>query len=157
MESQPQNPEFRNNPENFPSCIPRYLVRIYTIIAKTIGALLAFYISFPPGKSFILFCLLLIFFKINFFQKLFQEYQLSVKQIESRSGRTFCRTWSGSKLFAKVISRRRVNSVLSLLSVKPTTLILLKKMRATFATHELITLFQPQILKFLEYCCFINN
>ena len=32
------------------------------------------------GKYFILFCLLLIFFNINFFEKLFQEYHLSVKQ-----------------------------------------------------------------------------
>ena len=36
-------------------------------------------------------CCLLIFFKINFFEKFFQEYHLSVKQIGSRSGPTFCR------------------------------------------------------------------
>ena len=43
--------------------------------------------------------------KNNFFQKLFQEYHQSVKQFRSRSGLTFCRVWSGSKLFAKVVSR----------------------------------------------------
>ena len=33
-----------------------------------------------------LFCRLLIFFKINFFDKFFQEYHQSVKQFGSRSG-----------------------------------------------------------------------
>ena len=38
-----------------------------------------------------LFCRLLIFFKINFFEKFFQEYYpMSVKQFESRSSWTFC-------------------------------------------------------------------
>ena len=46
------------------------------------------------------------FFKINFFEKLFQEHNQSVKQFGSRSGLTFCQAWSASKLFAKVISRR---------------------------------------------------
>ena len=45
----------------------------------------------PPGKFFMLFCRLLIFFKINFFEKFFHEYHLNVKQIGSRSGPTFCR------------------------------------------------------------------
>ena len=41
---------------------------------------------------FILFCRLLIFFfKINFLEKIFQEYRQSFKQIGSRSGATFCR------------------------------------------------------------------
>ena len=48
------------------------------------------------------FCRLLIFFKVNFFEKFFQElYQLSVKQIGPRSDPTFCRACSGSNLFAK--------------------------------------------------------
>ena len=47
------------------------------------------------------------FFKINFFKKFFQEYHLSVNHVGSRSGlTTSCRAWSGSKLFAKVISRQ---------------------------------------------------
>ena len=46
------------------------------------------------------------FFKINFFEKFFQEYLRSGKQFGSRSGPTFRRAWAGSKLFAKVISRR---------------------------------------------------
>ena len=48
------------------------------------------------------------FFKINFLRKkkIFQEHHQSVKKNGSRSGPTFCRSWSGSKLFAKVISRR---------------------------------------------------
>ena len=41
------------------------------------------------GKLFI--CCLLIFFKINFFEKFCQKYHDSVKQFGSRSGTTFCR------------------------------------------------------------------
>ena len=37
------------------------------------------------------FCRLLTFYKINFFEKFFQEYNQSVKQLASRSGPTFCR------------------------------------------------------------------
>ena len=44
------------------------------------------------------------FFKIDFFKKFLQKYYQSVKQFGSRSGPTECRSWSGSKLFAKVIS-----------------------------------------------------
>ena len=54
----------------------------------------------------LLCCRLLIFFKINFFKIFFQEYYQSVKQFGSRSGPKKCRSWSGSKLFAKVISRQ---------------------------------------------------
>ena len=59
-----------------------------------------------PGKFFPLFCRLLNFFKINFFEKFFQEYDQGVKQFGSRSGLTERQAWSGSKLFAKVISRQ---------------------------------------------------
>ena len=52
---------------------------------------------------FVVFCWL--FSKINFFKKFFQEHCQSVKQFGSRSVPTFCWSWSGSKLFAKVISR----------------------------------------------------
>ena len=37
------------------------------------------------------FCQMLIFFKIHFFEKLFQEYHRSVKQVALRSGPTYCR------------------------------------------------------------------
>ena len=57
-------------------------------------------------KFFMLFCCLLIFFKINFFEKKNQKYHLSVKQIGSRSGPTYCQAWSRSNLFSKYISRR---------------------------------------------------
>ena len=40
------------------------------------------------------------FFKINFFENLFQKCHQSVKQFGSRSGPTFCRAWSWSKPFA---------------------------------------------------------
>ena len=38
---------------------------------------------------------------IFFFEKLFEDYHQSVMQFRSRPGQTFCRTWSGSNLFAK--------------------------------------------------------
>ena len=57
----------------------------------------------------VFFCgLLIFFFKINFFEKYFHEYHQSVKQFGPRSGPTLCRAWSGSKLFAKFISRRHL-------------------------------------------------
>ena len=45
--------------------------------------------SLPPGKFLCFFCLL-IFFKINFFEKFFQEYHESFKQFGYRSGMAFC-------------------------------------------------------------------
>ena len=60
--------------------------------------------SLAPGKVFPLFCCLLIFFKITFFEKFFHVYHHSVKQFGSRSG---------PKLFAKVISRRLVDNELT--------------------------------------------
>ena len=56
-------------------------------------------------NTFVVICWL--FFKINFFQAFFQEHYQSVKRSISRSGPTFCRYWSGNKLFAKVISRQQ--------------------------------------------------
>ena len=40
-------------------------------------------------------------------KKFFHEHYQSVKQFGSRSGLTFCGSWSGSKLFEKVIRRRQ--------------------------------------------------
>ena len=66
--------------------------------------------KYTRGKPFNLACLLTfhalvvicwLFFKINFYKKLFQEYYQSVKEFRSRSGRTLCWCWSGFKLFAK--------------------------------------------------------
>ena len=53
------------------------------------------------------FAFFLFYFKINFFEKLFQEYDQSVTKYGSGSGSTFCWALSGSKLIAKAISRRR--------------------------------------------------
>ena len=47
------------------------------------------------------------FSKLFFFKKFFQEHYQSVKWFGSRSGPTVCRSWSGSKLFATVISRQQ--------------------------------------------------
>ena len=44
------------------------------------------------GIFFPCFYCLVIFFKINFFKKIFQEHYQSVKQFGSRSGPTFCRS-----------------------------------------------------------------
>ena len=46
-------------------------------------------------------------FKIYFFKKFFQEHYQSVKQFGSKSGLTFCWSWSWSRLFAKAISRQQ--------------------------------------------------
>ena len=62
---------------------------------------MAMYNSLHAGKVFMLCCRLLIFFKINFFKKLFQERYQSVKQ----SGSRFWPSCSETKLFAKVISQ----------------------------------------------------
>ena len=51
-----------------------------------------------------------VIFKINYFEKFFQKYHQSIKQFGSRSGSMFHGTWSGSKLFAKVISRGQNSS-----------------------------------------------
>ena len=61
--------------------------------------------SLHAGKFFIIFCRLLIFFKIDIFKKFFQDYHQSAKQFGPRSGPTFSRAWSGSNLFAEIISR----------------------------------------------------
>ena len=69
---------------------------------------------------FFFFCRLWIFFKINFFKKKkkkkkntkkqktkkLYDYCQSVKQFRPRSGPTKRRAWPGSKLFAKIITRR---------------------------------------------------
>ena len=56
------------------------------------------------------YCRLLTFFEFHFFKNFFQEHYQSVKQFGSRSGTdlTFCQSRSGSKLFAKFISKRQV-------------------------------------------------
>ena len=58
--------------------------------------------------NFPCFCcgLLIFFFKIYFLKKFFQEHYQCIKWIGSRSGQTFRRSWSGCKLFGKVISRQ---------------------------------------------------
>ena len=48
-----------------------------------------------------LFIVCSFFFKINVFEKFFQEYHPSVKQIGSRSGLTKCQAWSGSQSACK--------------------------------------------------------
>ena len=59
--------------------------------------LYCFYYSFTLYYCAIFYCL-----DAGFFQ-----YHRGVKQFGSRSGPTFCRAWSGSKLFAKVIIRQQ--------------------------------------------------
>ena len=50
------------------------------------------------------------FIVVNFFKTFFQEHYQSVKRFGSRSGPMFCLSWSGSKLFAKVIRRQMLFS-----------------------------------------------
>ena len=75
---------------------------VHTRISLSDHSLTMHFNVFPLWNIFLLFCRLLIFFQNFFFyEKFFQESHLSVKQIPSRSGLTFCRTWSGSNVFAK--------------------------------------------------------
>ena len=53
--------------------------------------------------NFPYFYCLLTFFKINFLKNFFPQHNQFVKRFGSRSGPTFCWSWSGSKVFAKVI------------------------------------------------------
>ena len=46
-----------------------------------------------------------LFFKVNYFKQFFQKLLQRAQRLGSTSGPTFCRFWSGFKLFAKVISR----------------------------------------------------
>ena len=48
-------------------------------------------VTLCPLRNFDAFLLSADFFSNNFFEKFFQEYHLSVKQIGSRSSPTFCR------------------------------------------------------------------
>ena len=58
--------------------------------------------------NFSCFCYrLLTLFKVNFIKKFLQEYYQSAEWFGSESGPSFCRSRSGSKLFAKVISRQQ--------------------------------------------------
>ena len=98
--------------KNYPACRVfqkcNFLLNMVTLCrCKLVWILISLLISLPPGKLYMLFCpLLILFCKINFFEKFFQKYHLSVKQIGSRSGPTFCQAWSGSNLFAKAKNRR---------------------------------------------------
>ena len=57
---------------------------------------------------FLLFLLTLYYCAIFFsLDAGFFQYHPGVKQFGSRSGWTFCQAWSGSKLFARVISRQQ--------------------------------------------------
>ena len=70
-----------------------------------LGNFACFFVIWGFFFFFFFFC---FFFKLTFFfKKIVQEYHQSVKQFGSRSGSMFCWAWSGSKLFAKVISRRQ--------------------------------------------------
>ena len=70
---------------------------------KTRNALIVFN-SLHAGYIFTCFVIMLTF-QYSLFQKIVQEHYQSVKRFGSRSGPTFCRSWSESKLFAKVVSR----------------------------------------------------
>ena len=67
---------------------------------KCISSLLA-------GSILCFCCRLLTFFIINFSKNIFLEHYQNIKRLKTRSGLAFCRSWFGSKLFAKVISRRQ--------------------------------------------------
>ena len=59
------------------------------------------------GKFACFFVICGLFLKLTFSKKIFQEYHQCVQQFGSRSGPTFSRAYSGSKLLSKVISRQQ--------------------------------------------------
>ena len=80
----------------------KYIEMIWNIMSKVIQFLYLWLLG-NFFSSFFVVCW--FFFKIIFFEKLFQGYHQSFKQFGYRPqpGLTFCPAWSGSKLFAKVI------------------------------------------------------
>ena len=95
--------------------------------SKYLFQLIACWVILHAFLSSVFFLQNNLFQKI-FFKKFFQEYQQNVKQFGSRSGRTNCQAWSGSKLFAKVIGRwdwqaRSYRILSKLLQLKPTMII----------------------------------
>ena len=61
--------------------------------------------SLPTGKFCTLFFVICWYFSKPLFSKNYFRNTTSVKHFGSRSGPTCCRSWYGSKLFAKIISR----------------------------------------------------
>ena len=56
-------------------------------------------------------CRMPTFFKISFFKNFFQKHLQSVRWFGSRSGPTHCQSWSGSKLFENIISRKQKSTL----------------------------------------------
>ena len=63
-----------------------FLIMSQSLVTKTRNLLIRHWLSMLGNFSCV--CRLLIFFKINFFKKFFQEYHQSFKQFGSRSGQT---------------------------------------------------------------------
>ena len=61
------------------------------------------------------------FSKIDFLQIIFQKHYQSAKRFGNKSVPMFCRSWSGSKLFAKLISRRQKTIFCALVQLCHTT------------------------------------
>ena len=64
-----------------------------------------FDISLHAGQFFMFF-VICCFFHNKLFKKKYFRNTISVKQFGSRSGPTFCWSWSGSKMVVKFISRQ---------------------------------------------------
>ena len=78
-------------------------------------------------------CRLLTFFKIK---KLFLKKSFgTTKLFQSRSGPTFCRSWSGCKLFAKIFSRWQ-KSLLAMKEVNHAFVVCWLFSKSTFQNHQ---------------------
>ena len=102
-------------------CIPFWVTLTLTLLSGLISRFFVLYYSYLssnvsyarpiPFGAFVTCLWHFLFFNISLFlvvafsKMIFREYQLNAKQFGSRSCPTFCWAWSGSKLFAKVISR----------------------------------------------------
>ena len=54
MESQPQSPEFRINPENFRPCVIHQLYNVFWVLKRTISLILFDLILYVPSTIFLL-------------------------------------------------------------------------------------------------------
>ena len=85
----------------------RYLCPPLSFFLYSIWTFFKFLIKLLKNHSFKSLCHLLTFFLNNFPKKLFQKHYQSAKRFGPKSAQTFCQSWSGSSLIAKVISKRQ--------------------------------------------------
>ena len=90
-------------------CLTKMLIKHFSRRQKQMTFVIGTWrVSNQLLQMFLMKCFRLqTFFQNIFLQKFFQEHYQNDKQFGPRSRLKFCRSWSGSKLFTKVISRQQ--------------------------------------------------